>query len=260
MDFEPEQTVNPESSPNSHQASDKSAQLSREECLDETLLPDSELDSELIDETKNFVSNAHSQADAHSISAREESIQQESIQQDSIQQDPIPQSTKESESTQANILSIYSSKQLILGALGIFIGSFTLILMFFSSNTSDQQRTHKKLSHKLLKPLKDKAPQLGPSKQFSRHRIVLDPKPSSLGYAIGSELEVMVENRLGTPQDVFKVMQVPPCLQKLEDPARDLYRVVSEECGEIRVKVNREEISTTVRAQTLVDDVLGDLE
>ena len=265
MDFEPEQSVGPDISSKSHQFYDKSTQLSREECLDETLLPDSELDSELSYDTKDFVSNAHSPSDVQQESVQQESVQQESVQQESVkqesvQQESILQSSKKPEPTRANILSIYSSKQLILGALGIFIGSLALIFMFTSSNTSEQSAKDDNLSTPLLKPLKGKRPQLGPGTQLSRHRIILDPKPSSLGYAIGSELEIMVENRLGTPQDIFKVMQIPPCLQKVEDPSRDLYRVINEECGEIRVKVNREDISTTVRAQTLLDDVLGDLE
>ena len=101
---------------------------------------------------------------------------------------------------------------------------------------------------------------LGSGRKFSRHRVVLIPRQSSLGYAIGSEIEVMVENRLGAPQDYFEVTTVPQCLQKIDDPVRQLYRVVSETCGEIIVKVNREEVSTTIKAQTLLDDALGELE
>ena len=91
------------------------------------------------------------------------------------------------------------------------------------------------------------------------YRVALSPQPSTLGYPIGAELEVLVEDRLGKPVLDFELRTLPSCLTSIADPLRLLFKVVSNDCGLLVLSVNGQEVSTNIQAQGLIDDVLQDI-
>ena len=251
MDFEADQTVSPNLQHN----------LSYEECLDQTIIPSSDIDESTLDLISSGQTAQLDPETAHhgAITEQDHPSERSSLNSPSLSTDQSAEGRFDpSESSQVDINSIPNQSRLILYTA---VGGLIILIMIAMMWTSEKKSQTSKSFDKILKPLSSaKKPLLGGGRKFSRHRVILLPKQSGLGYAIGSEIEVMVENRLGTPQDFFKVLSVPQCLKKISDPSRQLYRVISESCGEITVKVNQEEISTTIRAQTLLDDALGDLE
>ena len=103
----------------------------------------------------------------------------------------------------------------------------------------------------------------GPSVSISPtplYRIALLPEPSTLGYPIGAQFEVLVENRLGKAVLDFQVREVPGCLKSISDPLRALFQVKGGACGLLVLSVDGVEVSTNIQAQDLIDDVLKDIE
>ena len=255
-------------------SSDLSQGLSYEECLDNTITPDADESEATVDfvsdqQTKGFGREVNQEASEAQI-VDEQDIISSSLLDSQNSSQHINRSSNE-----AKTLNIEEADSLTSGQVSseqarnynkiyLLLGLSLLVLILFILSpmwSSDKKAKVPSQSKNILKPLSStKKPRLGSGRKFSRHRVVLIPRQSSLGYAIGSEIEVMVKNRLGAPQDYFEVTTVPQCLQKIDDPVRQIYRVVSENCGEITVKVNRDEVSTTIKAQTLLDDALGELE
>ena len=209
----------------------QSNQLTYEECMDETLLPEDE--ESLVGHKEGGNETLQDGSTTESISAQ--------AYVPSVDENDLPHQNQ-----------INDPKFIIMVAIStvLLIG---LVWVMFSSQETSNLSTHKA-------SMGQASPQLGPKKRFKRHRIVFLPRPSPLGYAIGSEVEVLVENRLGHPQDYFEVYSVPKCMQQISDPSRILYRLNEKECGAIIVKVNNEEITTTIHTQNLVDEVLGEVE
>lgn len=97
--------------------------------------------------------------------------------------------------------------------------------------------------------------QLGPKHRF-QYTIKTRPAQSQLGYPIGEELEILVEDRLGHDVPDFEVIEAPKCLERLPDSNRHRFRVKSDQCGTLSVNVGRERITLSVRAQSWASDLL----
>ena len=143
--------------------------------------------------------------------------------------------------------------QVSLGLTGLF----TLIWLaatLIDDSSSDVQSTLS--AEGVEKPAR---PQLGPRRRFS-FKLSTRPSQPPMGFSVGDQFELLVEDRLGRDVSDFKVRDIPPCLKQVPDPMYALYRVHNEKCGMIVVKVGRELVSMSIQAQSWATELLDGLD